>query len=278
MIDVFISHSSQDQALAGRVVDLLRSALNLRADVIRCTSVDGYRLPVGADSDEQLREEVLGARAFVGILSSMSLASAYVLFELGARWGVKKHLAPLLAHGLTANTLRGPIAGLNALSCEFAGQLHQLVQDLGAVLEIRPEGPQVYQAKIDAVVYSGAAVPAQPPVQQPTSGSSKSPEPGASNAARAVQPLTEDEYADADAVIQHYCEREWPDDFSMRAYCSQQQREAVAKLRRGRPEDVPEDVFSGVRRKCAAEWPDNYAMRVYCEEQQLAGYRQVREK
>ena len=68
MIDVFISHSSQDMALAERVVDLLRSALNLRADGIRCTSVEGYRLPVGADSDEQLREELLGARAFVGIL------------------------------------------------------------------------------------------------------------------------------------------------------------------------------------------------------------------
>jgi hypothetical protein len=278
MIDVFISHSSQDQALAERVVDLLRSALNLRADVIRCTSVDGYRLPVGADSDEQLRDEVLGARAFVGILSSMGLASAYVLFELGARWGVKKHLAPLLAHGMTAHALRGPIAGLNALSCESAAQLHQLVQDLGTALKIRPEAPQVYQAKIDGVVYSGAAVPAQPPVQRPTSGSSKAHETGASDAARAVRPLTEDEYADADAVIRHHCEHEWPDDFSMRAYCIQQQREAVTKLRRGgRPEDVSEDVFSGVRRKCAAEWPDDYAMRVYCEEQQLAGYRQVRE-
>jgi hypothetical protein len=276
MIDVFISHSSQDQMLAGRVVDLLRSALNLRADAIRCTSVDGYRLPVGADSDEQLREEVLGARSFVGILSSISLASSYVLFELGARWGVKKHLAPLLAPGITAHALRGPIAGLNALSCESAAHLHQLVQDLGNVLGIRPEAPQVYQAKIDAVVYSGATVP-EPSIRQPTSGSSN-PEPTGSKTGRAVQPDTKDEYADVDAVIRHHCEHEWPDDFSMRAYCLQQQREAAAKLRLGGPQHVPEEVFRSIRDKCAAEWPDDYAMRVYCEEQQLAGYRKVTEK
>jgi hypothetical protein len=158
MINVFISHSSQDQALAECIVDLLRSALNLPANTIRCTSVDGYRLPIGADTDEQLREEILSARAFVGILSSMSLASAYVLFELGARWGAGKSLAPLLAPGMTTRALRGPIAGLNALSCESAAQLHQFVHELGNVLGIQPEAPHVYQAKIDSVVSSGTRV------------------------------------------------------------------------------------------------------------------------
>jgi hypothetical protein len=278
MIDVFISHSSQDQALAERVVDLVRSALNLRADAIRCTSVEGYRLPVGADSDEQLREELIGARAFVGILSSMSLASAYVLFELGARWGAGKPLAPLLAAGMTAHALRGPIAGLNALSCESPAQLHQFVHDLANVLRIQSEAPQVYQAKIDSVVYSGAGVPAPPPVEQRPLGSNEAFEPAASRAERAVQADTEDEYGDADAVIRHHCEQEWPDDFSMRAYCMQQQREAVAQLRLGRPQDIPEDVFKSIRRKCTADWPDDYAMRVYCEQQQLDGYRRVTEK
>lgn len=276
MIDVFISHASEDKLVAERVIDLLRAALNLRVDAIRCTSVDGYRLPVGADSDEQLREEILAARAFVGILSPMSLASAYVLFELGARWGAKKQLAPLLAPGMTTHALRGPVAGLNALSCESAAQLHQLVQDLGKLLDIEPEAPQTYQAKIDAVVYSSAAVPAGSPLDPPTRGSS--PRSEVVGATHSVRQDPEVEYADADAVIRHLCEHEWPDDFSMRAYCIQQQREAVAKLKLGRPQDIPEDVFTGIRRKCAAEWPDDYAMRAYCEDQQLAGYRQVTDK
>lgn len=159
MIDVFVSHSSQDQTLAKRLVDLFRSALTLRADQIRCTSVDGYRLPVGSDSDEQLRQEILGARAFVGILSPSSLASAYVLFELGARWGAGKQLAPVLAPATTPRDLRGPIAGLNSLRSDSSEQLHQLVQDLGSVLGIPPEAPQVYGPSVDSVLAIAHAAP-----------------------------------------------------------------------------------------------------------------------
>jgi hypothetical protein len=52
---VFISHSSADRRLARALVELLRSALNLPADRVVCTSVDGYRLPAGADTDEARR-------------------------------------------------------------------------------------------------------------------------------------------------------------------------------------------------------------------------------
>ena len=99
MVKVFVSHSNQDVELATAVVDLLRAALNLRAEQIRCTSVEGYRLPAGADFDSQLRDEALESPVFIGILSAFSLTSAYVLFELGARWGARRPIMPLLAPG-----------------------------------------------------------------------------------------------------------------------------------------------------------------------------------
>jgi hypothetical protein len=94
---VFISHSSKDEALARAVVELLRSAMNLSSKDIRCSSVNGYRLPVGAHTETTLREEVNSAAVMVGLVTPNSLASAYVMFELGARWGVSSFLAPLLA-------------------------------------------------------------------------------------------------------------------------------------------------------------------------------------
>jgi hypothetical protein len=49
-----------------------------------------------------------------------------------------------------------------------------------------------------------------------------------------------------------------------------------AKLRAGRPDDVPVEVFDLMRRRCAAEWPTHYSMRVYCEKQQVEGYRELK--
>jgi hypothetical protein len=138
--------------LAAHIVALLRSGLNLSSAEVRCTSVDGYRLPGGADTDDQLRLEVHNAEAFVGIVSTASLQSPYVLFELGARWGAGKQLVPLLAPGTPASVLGGPLAGLNALRSDSRAQLQQLVTDLAQTLGIRPEVPAGYEANIEAIL------------------------------------------------------------------------------------------------------------------------------
>lgn len=151
-IRLFISHSAYDTTLAEHVVRLLRSALNLSASEVRCTSVDGYRLPGGADTDDQLRQEVHATDAFVGIVSTASVRSPYVLFELGARWGARKHLLPLLAPGTAPSIMGGPLAGLNALRSDSRPQLQQLVTDLARALDIEPETPAAYEADIAAIL------------------------------------------------------------------------------------------------------------------------------
>lgn len=151
-IVLFISHSSKDAALVELLIDLLRSGLALDASEIRCTSVDGYRLPVGVKTDEALRREIQQAKLFIGIISTLSLQSNYVLFELGARWGYGKHLAPLLASPSLPHALFGPLANLNALRCDSASQLHQLIRDLADELEITPSDPAESQRYIERIV------------------------------------------------------------------------------------------------------------------------------
>src|SRR6186713_2585295 len=124
-VKVFISHSSHDARTAEALARLLRAVLSMSASEIRCTSVDGYRLPGGVDTNAQLRREVVEASSLLGIISAASLRSLYVLFELGARWGTDKPFVPLLAPGAPMSILGGPLSGINALRLDNVHQTQQ---------------------------------------------------------------------------------------------------------------------------------------------------------
>jgi hypothetical protein len=141
---IFVSHSSGDAPAAQALVEFLRAALNISAKEIRCTSVDGYRLPAGADSNEQLRAEVFECDAFIALLSPSSMKSLYVMFELGARWGAKRYMAPIRIGGTTGSDLKAPLSAIHAINGSSEGDLHQFVADLGERLEIQPEKPAAY--------------------------------------------------------------------------------------------------------------------------------------
>ena len=150
-IQIFISHSSLDKELAAALVQLLRSSLNVSAERVRCTSVDGYRLPPGANVDQHLRSEVFDAQVFIALLTPDSLTSTYVLFELGARWGSGKNYIPLLALGAEVADMHGPMASLNALHCDETG-LFELVNNVGEFLGTPQEAAHVYRNDVARAV------------------------------------------------------------------------------------------------------------------------------
>jgi lambda repressor-like predicted transcriptional regulator len=172
MLKIFISHSSRDVALAKHLITLLRSALRLPTEEIRCTSVPGYNLPGGVETDEHIRQEVLTTPVFIGLITESGLASAYVLFELGARWGTKQPLIPLLAPGISPDILQGPISNINALSCGSPANLHQLVNQIARTLNIEAEPAAGYQDELDVV----SAYPALGPDTVKTTGSQSVPQ------------------------------------------------------------------------------------------------------
>jgi hypothetical protein len=149
-VRIFISHSSRDVEIVSLLITLVRSALNLPAVQIRCTSVDGYRLPGGADTTAQLRHEVNEATVLLGVLSAVSLNSTFVVFELGARWGNGKTFIPLLAPGTPSSVLGGPLSGINSLRLDSEPQIHQLLSELGGHLRVTIENPAVYKPQLDA--------------------------------------------------------------------------------------------------------------------------------
>lgn len=162
---IFISHSGKDENLALALINLLREGLNVPSSQIRCSSIDGYRLPAGVRTDTQLRLEVHSAKAFIGLITPNSLESAYVLFELGARWGADLHMVPLLA-GLSTDSLRGPLSEINALSCHSDSQLHQLISDLSQLLDLPIQKPAAYAqyvSKLSALVNRSRSLKKQDP-------------------------------------------------------------------------------------------------------------------
>jgi hypothetical protein len=155
-LQIFISHSSVDKLIATALTELLKNALVIAPEAIRCSSVDGHRLAVGAKTDETVKEELLNAKSFIALLTQKSLNSTWVLFELGARWGADLHLAPVLAAGLTTEQLRGPLPGINGLSCDSNNQVHQLVNDIAKVLKVEVRESHLYSNYVNMLMKASA--------------------------------------------------------------------------------------------------------------------------
>lgn len=151
-IDIFISHSSADQALAKKLIEFLQAALDIDNSHIRCTSVDGYRLPVGSSTDESLKQDILESKVLIGLITPTSVDSKYVLLELGARWGTPRPMFPLLARGANPALLSGPLANVNALYADNTSHLDQFVGDIAAVLNKPLKPANEFERQREAVV------------------------------------------------------------------------------------------------------------------------------
>ena len=280
MIKIFLSHSSRDREVASAVVELLRAGLELPASSIRCTSVDGYKLPIGADTGKQLRDEILKADVFLSLLSESSLRSSYVLFELGARWGADLELAPLLIGGLGPSDLPSPIADKNAYSADAAADLHQMLANVAAKLRLQVKNASLVQRHVEAVQRAHSkvgTVAEEPAVTQsaPRAAFSSSREPGGSDINPTLTRSHVEDEVSAKAIIEQHCAARWPDDFRMRASCTKKQKAAYRELLRRRPEDIPAATFLQIRHACRKRWPDDFRMRLSCEGKQVAAWREL---
>lgn len=133
-VQLFISHDHGDVDLARVVVSAIELAFEVPRGAIRCTSLPGYRLDLGARTSEALRRDLTGATVVIGLLTKASLRSSWVLFELGAAWGHDKTAIPLIAGELEEAdippALREVIAGHltdPTMGAQFLDQLGRLL-------------------------------------------------------------------------------------------------------------------------------------------------------
>jgi DNA-binding PadR family transcriptional regulator len=163
-VRVFISHSSADIDLAEALTDLLERAFHFGRESIRCTSVTGYSLPTGARIDDQLRFEIEQSEVLIALITETSLSSTYVLFELGARWVLRRPLFPLLAKGLRSADLKEPLKALAAATCDKRDDVLRLVESVADALSLAPNKPTFYErAVVKLLATSKAYSPAKLP-------------------------------------------------------------------------------------------------------------------
>ena len=86
---VFVSYATSDRAYARQLESLLSQRANLRVFTTDALSA-------GEDWERKLRDEIAQSDIFMVLLSPASVASKWVLHELGAAWAVKKPIIPVL--------------------------------------------------------------------------------------------------------------------------------------------------------------------------------------
>ena len=130
---IFISHRHQDKDIARGVIDLLETAFEIPQGQIRCTSVPGYKLAVGAHSADSLQTDLNGAEIVMGLIGKDTADSDYVLFELGASWGLRKPTFPLRICGATFTHVPEVLRERSSLTLEDVSQCLQLVEDVARI-------------------------------------------------------------------------------------------------------------------------------------------------
>ena len=149
---VFISHRHKDEKIVRALLDCIELYFHVDPSDIRCTSVQPYRLPVGQETADRLRDEIANAEVVLGILTTDTLESSYVAFELGSAWGQKVWTCPLLAAGADQSHIPDPIRGLSPLFLTDRRECHQLLDDMKGFTSLKERNHEGYTKLDDRVL------------------------------------------------------------------------------------------------------------------------------
>lgn len=133
-VRLFVSHAHVDSELASRIVDVIQAGLEVPPGALRCTSLPGYQLDLGAMAPDILRREIGSAVCVLALLTPNSLSNDWVLFELGAAWANAKVSIPLLAGGLQDRDIPGPFRSTAGGQLMSPSTLDRMIDQLEKVL------------------------------------------------------------------------------------------------------------------------------------------------
>lgn len=117
----------------------------------------GHKLPVGSDFVSTLLDEIDDSAVVVGLITKNALVSSWVLFELGATWGSKKNMKPLVSGEVNLKALPGPVSEKHVAQLSNRADVAQFVSELTTLVGVKARTA----AKIDKAIETFLAVHSQ---------------------------------------------------------------------------------------------------------------------
>jgi hypothetical protein len=113
-----VSHKETDQQIARCAVNLIIESLAVTSEDIVCSSVPGHALRFGTTIESQLKTGIQEGKALFALLTQDSIMSSWVLYELGAAWGLDRLIIPILGPGVAYKDLPGSLAQYPCISVD----------------------------------------------------------------------------------------------------------------------------------------------------------------
>jgi hypothetical protein len=156
MIDIFISHSSIDESLVRLIVKLIKNTTKINTEQIRCTTLSDYGIKPGSHVPTEIKRELEESKIILGIITHNSLASEYVMFELGAGWLQEKSVA-LLESDIDFKNIPGPIRENNAIKISEKSDVYRLIDFISEKTSIGKVGTETIEEEVGEFIlkYNG---------------------------------------------------------------------------------------------------------------------------
>ena len=115
---ILVSHKETDQLIAKCSVDSIVESLEVSPEDIVCSSVPGHALRFGTTIESQLKSGIRDGQVLFALLTQDSIKSSWVLYELGAAWGLDRLIIPILGPGIGYKELPGSLAQYPCISID----------------------------------------------------------------------------------------------------------------------------------------------------------------
>lgn len=108
---VFVSHATKDAEIAAEIVDLIEQGIGVPEAEIFCSSLTGYGIPTGKTFVTFMKEQMLGPKVVILLLTPSYFESKFCLSELGAAWVKSHYIFPILVPPLGYDDVKDVLLG-----------------------------------------------------------------------------------------------------------------------------------------------------------------------